>query len=417
MKLWKKIYCRTLQTALRAALPILPYRDPILMNDVGELPDTLRKEGIQAVLLITDAGIRSCGLTSSLEKVLAENKIRCVIYDKTVVNPTSDNVEQARDLYLSENCQGIIGFGGGSAMDCAKCTAARVACPRKPLSKMGGVLRVHRRLPTVISIPTTAGTGSEVTLAAVVTDSQTHHKYAITDFCLIPRYAVHDPELTRHLPANLTASTAMDALTHAVEAYIGRSTTKETRTNATEAVRIIFANLDHAYLNGSDMTARRNLLKAAYLAGSAFSKSYVGYVHAIAHSLGGKYNLPHGYTNAVLLPWVLEAYGPTIHKKLARLAVAAGVAGENIPESEAAALFIQAIRDMNARFGIGEYFPEIRAKDIPELSRTADREANPLYPVPVLMDHLALARIYETVMEHHTQVTHLHDENTMEMSA
>ena len=415
MNLFKKIYCRAIQMGLRAALPILPYRDPVRLQNVGQLPATLRREGIDTVLLITDKGIRSCGLTTSLEKVLAENNIRCVIYDKTVVNPTSDNVEEARALYLQEGCQGIIGFGGGSAMDCAKCTGARIARPHKSLKQMGGVLRVLHRLPTMISIPTTAGTGSEVTLAAVVTDSKTHHKYAITDFCLIPRYAVHDPELTRHLPASLTASTALDALTHAVEAYIGRSTTKETRANATEAVHIIFENLDKAYLNGDDMTARRNLLTAAYLAGSAFSKSYVGYVHAIAHSLGGKYNLPHGYTNAVLLPWVLEAYGPTIHKKLKRLAIAAGVATESDSPAEAAAAFIQAIRDMNARFGIGEYFTEIRAQDIPELSRTADREANPLYPVPVLMDHFALAKIYETVMDHHTQVTHLN--STMEKSA
>ena len=398
MNIFKKIYCRTYQFVLRTALPVLPYREPERLDSIQSLPRVLHKEGVRTVLLITDAGVRRCGLTLPLEEVLKKAQIRCVIYDKTVPNPTSDNVEQARDLYLQEKCQALIGFGGGSSIDCAKGVGARIAKPRQSLKGMGGVLRVHHKLPPVIAIPTTAGTGSEVTLAAVITDSQTHHKYAITDFCLIPRYAVLDPELTRSLPRSLTATTALDALTHAVEAYIGQSTTKETRANAIQAVQLIFANLDRAYQNGGDMTARRNLLTAAYLAGNAFSKSYVGYVHAVAHSLSGKYNLPHGYTNAVLLPWVLEKYGSVIHEKLLELALAAGVAKDGMTPEEGARAFIAAIRAMNHRFQLPDFFKEIRSEDISELARTADREGNPLYPVPVLMDHTALEEIYTTVM-------------------
>ena len=402
MNILKKFYCRSYQSVLRAALPVLPYREPERLGSIHELPAVLRKEQIHSVLLVTDAGVRSCGLTLSLERVLQEHQIRCAIYDKTVPNPTSENVEQARQMYLDHGCQAVIGFGGGSSIDCAKGVAARIAKPRQSLRQMGGVLRVHHKLPPIIAIPTTAGTGSEVTLAAVISDSETHHKYAITDFCLIPHYAVLDPELTRSLPRSLTATTALDALTHAVEAYIGRSTTKETRACALEAVQLIFENLDRAYVNGNDMEARRNLLHAAYLAGNAFSKSYVGYVHAVAHSLSGKYNLPHGFTNAVLLPLVLEQYGSVIYGKLADLAVAAGVAEPQDAPVQAAAAFIHAIRAMNARFDIPERFKELRPEDIPELARTADKEGNPLYPVPVLMSAKELERIYIAVLDNVT---------------
>ena len=309
MKSLKKCYCRSYQFCLKTAIPLLPYHEPRILSSVSGLPRILQEQKVCSVLLITDAGIRSHGLTQGLEALLKGSGIRCTVYDQTAANPTSQNVEEARALYRLNGCQAIIGFGGGSSIDCAKGVGARIARPNTPLSKMEGILRVAHPLPLLIAVPTTAGTGSEVTVAAVITDSETHHKYAITDFFLIPDIAVHDPVLTKSLPKSLTASTALDALTHAVEAYIGRSTTKKSRENALEAVKLIYANLDRAYENGSDLTARANLLKASYLAGQAFSMSYVGYVHAIAHSLSGKYNLPHGYTNAVLLPWVLDAYG------------------------------------------------------------------------------------------------------------
>ena len=404
MKLTKKCGCRSVQLCFRTAMPVLPYKLPDILDSVSQLPQVLRKAGISSLLLITDAGIRSHGLTAGLETQLRDCGIRCTVYDRTVANPTSDNVEQARSLYLRDHCQAIIGFGGGSSIDCAKAVGARIARPNLSLAKMEGVLRVHSRLPMMIAIPTTAGTGSEVTLAAVITDSRTHHKYAITDFCLIPRYAVHDPELTRTLPKSLTASTALDALTHAVEAYIGRSTTRQTREEALQAVGLIFGNLDDAWKDGGNMTARKNLLTAAYLAGDAFSKSYVGYVHAIAHSLSGKYNLPHGYTNAVLLPWVLEAYGGTVHQKLAELSVAAGLADVETVPSIAAAAFIRAIRNMNRRYGLPTYFRELQEQDIPELARTADHEANPLYPVPVLMDARQLEQLYRLVLPNAAQI-------------
>lgn len=394
----KKIYCRCYQQIFHIAIPFLPYRKPKILQGIAELPALLHKKKITSLLLVTDASIRSFGLTAPLEKLLADEGIECIVYDKTVANPTTVNVAEALELYKENNCEALIGFGGGSSIDCAKAAGARIARPGKELSDMEGILKVGRKLPLLIAIPTTAGTGSETTLAAVITDAETRHKYPINDFPLIPHYAVLDPEVTRSLPPSLTATTGMDALTHAVEAYIGRSTTAGTRKDSIRAVQLIFKYIRTAYNDGNDMRARKQMLYAAYLAGSAFTKSYVGYVHAVAHSLGGRYNTPHGLANAVLLPHVLEVYGESAAHKLCRLAVCAGLADAGTPDDEGAAIFIEAIRQMKEDLNIPDVIPEIKEEDIPELARFADKEANPLYPVPKLMNASELEKFYYCVM-------------------
>lgn len=394
----KKIYCRIFQTALKIALPFLPYRKPEIVGSVKALPDIIKKKKCRNILIITDAGIRKLGLTTRLEKVLTQNEIAYSIYDKTSANPTTANVAEALNVYLENACDAIIGFGGGSSIDCAKAVGARVAKPKQSLAKMKGILRVHKKLPLLMAIPTTAGTGSETTLAAIITDAKTRYKYAINDFPLIPSAAVLDPKVTLSLPPFLTATTGMDALTHAVEAYIGNSATPGTKKDALLAVKLIFENIDTAYNDGSNIEARKNMLHASYYAGCEFTKSYVGYVHAVAHSLGGEYNIPHGLANAILLPFVLEAYGPCIHKKLYRLAIEAGVAEKATPYAEAAENFINAIKEMKTRFGIGNTVEEIKEEDIPKLSHYADKEANPLYPVPALMDAKELEQFYYQLM-------------------
>ena len=393
----KAIYCRTVQAVLRAALPVLPYREPQVFHSCGELSTVFQKENIRRVLIVTDVGIVRSGIAAQLEAVLDEDDISYAVYDQTRPNPTVVNVEQALSLYRRYRCQALIAIGGGSSMDCAKAVGARLARPGTPLGKLKGTLRILRPLPTLIAIPTTAGTGSETTLAAVITDTQAQHKYVMNDFVLIPKYAVLDARLTLSLPPHLTATTGMDALTHAVEAYIGRSTTRQTRQEALEATRLVFANVERAYRNGKDYEARSNMLTAAYRAGIAFSRSYVGYVHAVAHSLGGQYNIPHGLANAVLLPYVLESYGSCIHRKLHDLAVAAGVASPQEEDAIAAAKFIRAIRQLNARMGIPETLEGIRPEDIPVMAAHAEKEANPLYPVPRLMTRDELTFFYEQV--------------------
>ena len=393
----KAIYCRGVQAVLRAALPVLPYREPQVFHSCGELSTVFQKENIRRVLIVTDAGIVRSGIAAQLEAVLDEDDISYAVYDQTRPNPTVVNVEQALSLYRRYRCQALIAIGGGSSMDCAKAVGARLARPGTPLGKLKGTLRILRPLPTLIAIPTTAGTGSETTLAAVITDTQAQHKYVMNDFVLIPKYAVLDARLTLSLPPHLTATTGMDALTHAVEAYIGRSTTRQTRQEALEATRLVFANVERAYRNGKDYEARSNMLTAAYRAGIAFSRSYVGYVHAVAHSLGGQYNIPHGLANALLLPYVLESYGSCIHRKLHDLAVAAGIASPQEEDAGAAAKFIRAIRQLNARMGIPETLEGIRPEDIPVMAAHAEKEANPLYPVPRLMTREELTFFYEQV--------------------
>lgn len=400
MWITKKLYCRTFQLVFKAAMPFLPYRKPEIIQSVAEIADVCREQGIDTVMIVTDQGIRSLGLTDFLEKSLTEQGISYCIYDRTVANPTIWNVEEARELYLEQGAQAIIAFGGGSSMDCAKAAGARIAKPKQSISQMKGLLKVHKKLPLLIAVPTTAGTGSETTLAAVITDSEKHHKYPINDFSLIPRYAVLDYHETVGLPKNITATTGMDALTHAVEAYIGGSTTKETREMAEQAVRLVYLHLKNAYDNGENKEARKGMLKAAYCAGVAFTKSYVGYVHAVAHSLGGQYGTPHGLANAVLLPVVLRMYGPACEKKLAKLARKTEVADAEMDDAAAAERFIDWIQEMNDYMQIPRTFPDIRDEDIPEMARHADKEGNPLYPVPKLMNRRELEQIYRNVKGH-----------------
>lgn len=399
MNIFKKIYCRVFQTAFRLTLPVLPYRKPQIVGSVRELPDVIRGNHCSCVLIVTDSSIRNLGLTKRLEHTLERAAIPFFIYDGTVANPTTINVAEALELYRDHACDAIIGFGGGSSMDCAKAVGACIARPKKTLAQMKGILKVRKKLPLLIAIPTTAGTGSETTLAAVITDAETRHKYAINDFPLIPRYAVLDPKVTLSLPPSITATTGMDALTHAVEAYIGRSTTYHTRRDALHAVQLIFENIDTVYADGRNVNARRDMLHASFYAGCAFTKSYVGYVHAVAHSLGGEYNVPHGLANAIILPMILESYGKCIHKKLHKLAIAAGVADKKMSDEKAAERFINAIKDMKRRFDIPDTIPEIKQEDIPRLARYADKEANPLYPVPVLMNASELELFYESLMQ------------------
>ena len=395
----RKAYCRAFQTCFKLALPILSYRKPKIFKSVCELPGLFDKKKINKVLLVTDKSVRSLGLTEELELCLKANDIELTIYDGTVANPTTTNVEDARALYLENECQALIGFGGGSPIDCAKAVGARIAKPNQPLSKMKGILKIHKRIPLLIAVPTTAGTGSETTLAAVITDDKTRHKYPINDFPLIPRYAVLDAKVTKSLPPSLTATTGMDALTHAVEAFIGNSTTAGTRKDSIKAVQLIFKYIRDAYNDGSDMVAREKMLYAAYLAGSAFTKSYVGYVHAVAHSLGGKYNVPHGLANAVLLPSVLEAYGEAAWYKLRLLADAVGLCDETDTDETGARKFIEAIKTMKKDLNIGDTIRGINPLDIPELAKHADKEANPLYPVPKLMNAKELQALYYNVLE------------------
>lgn len=389
------MYYRLFQKSFKLMIPILPYREPKLLKNYQDLIKLVKDNS--NTILVTDKGISGLGLIDNLKNIFQVNNLNLIIFDNVVANPTTDNVEDAYKVYCENNCDMIIGFGGGSSIDLAKALGVRVVKPKKSLSKLKGVLKVRKKLPTLVAIPTTAGTGSETTLASVIVDSQTRHKYAINDFCLIPKYAILDANLILNLPKQITATTGMDALTHAIEAYIGNSCTKQTKLYALQAVKLIFENLLECYNNPHNFQARENMLNASYKAGLAFTKSYVGYVHAIAHSLGGKYNTAHGFANAIILPCVLRKYGKKIYKKLWELGRYANLFDEKTPKEVGAKIFIEKIEDMNNVMNIGTTIHDIKEEDIPELALIAEKEANPLYPVPVIYSAKQLEDIYYEV--------------------
>lgn len=401
MNALQKIWCRTYQTVMKAATPLLPWREPELLefeNGTRGLGAFVRNKGYAKMLVVTGPNVYKKGLADELIRGLEENGVKYALFNRVVNNPTIDNIEEAYALYKAEGCDSIVALGGGSPMDLAKVVGARAAKPNKSVKKMKGLLKIMKRIPDLYAIPTTAGSGSETTIAAVVSDSKTHEKYPINDLSLIPRYAILDPKLTAALPPSTTATTGMDALTHAVEAYIGRSNTKKTKESAEKAVKLIFDNLLKAYEHGDDIEARRNMQRASYYAGVAFTRAYVGYVHALAHALGGFYGTPHGLANSVLLPVVLEFYGESAHKPLARLAEITGICTDKDDDAAKATKFIDKIKEMNALMDIPSNIDGIKPEDVPEMAKRAAAEGNPLYPVPRLLGEDELAKIYGLIM-------------------
>ena len=389
-------FCRAFQCCFAVGARLLPWRRPRVYAGPGSLlraADILRENGLRRPFVV--ASRRQCADKHfrALQEALDEQDILLSVFSSVEPNPSVETVEKIAAQYKFDRCDCFLVIGGGSPMDAAKAAAARLARPERSLSRLAGLLKVRRCVPPLIAVPTTAGTGSETTIAAVITGSD-HHKYAVSDLCLIPRYAILDPTLSVGLPPHITAETGMDALTHAVEAYLSRFyNTGMTRALAESAVVTIFAHLERAYRDGASLEDRAAMLQASFDAGAAFTRASVGNVHAIAHTLGGLYGTPHGLANAVLLPLVLEDYGAAAYSRLARLAGLVGLPGET-KEARAKA-FIAEIRAMNARMGIPDHFDTIREEDIPLMSKWASQEANPVYPVPVIYDEARFARVIE----------------------
>lgn len=366
--------CRAFQRGFALGARFLPWRTPTVLSGAGsllKLPDVFSREGASRPLVV--ASRRQCADERflALRAALEGRGIRPSVFSGVEPDPSVATVEKLAAQYRADGCDSFLVLGGGSPIDAAKVAAARVVRPDKTVSQLGGLLKVRRPLPLFIAVPTTAGTGSEATIAAVVTGEE-HRKYAVSDLCLIPRYAVLDPTLTLSLPPAVTAQTGMDALTHAVEAYLSLYyNTRETRALAESAVRDIFRYLPVACRDGQSLTARERMLRASFDAGCAFTRASVGNVHAIAHTLGGLYGIPHG---------------------LARLGSLIGLTGT---ERERAVGFLAAIRALNASLGIPDRFDGIRGEDLPRMAAWAAAEANPVYPVPVVYDQARFRRVLE----------------------
>ena len=396
-----KIYSRAYQWIMKNTAHLLNWQPPTVMNCVGcieRLAPKLTEKNIKKVLIVTDEGIVKAGLLDKMLDSLNEENIIYFIYKGTVANPTTENIKEAVNVYNEQNCDGIIGFGGGSAIDCAKGTGIAAAKNTTDFSRFKGVLKVRKTLPYFVAVPTTPGTGSEATIAAVITDSDTKKKYAIIDTKLMPDAAVLDPELLLGLPQDMTAFSGMDALTHAVEAYLNRSNTKQTKMLSEEAIELIYDNLYKSYENGQDIQARTNMQRASYFAGKAFTRAYVGNVHAMGHALGARYNVQHGQAVSIILPYILEEYGEAVHDKLAHLGDIAKITEEGDSIEVKAHKFIDSIKELNAKMNIGTNFRELKSKDLKTLADAAYSEAYPLYPVPVMFSKSDFIRMYKKLM-------------------
>lgn len=383
-----KIYARSFQAIVSLLNFFLGYRTPETLTGNGcaaKLSKRLPDAGIKHPLVVVGPHIHSSGLDQPLLEALKESSLPCTVFTGVGANPTSDMVEAGLAAYTTDECDAIIAFGGGSPMDAAKAIAARAACPKKSIARLQGLLKVTGKAPKIYAIPTTAGTGSETTIAAVITDTASGRKAAIMDPKLMPAAAVLDPALTLTLPPFVTAITGMDALCHAVEAYTNHTyNTRLENRMAKDAVKLIFENLPAAVQNGADYSARQNMQLAAFYAGRAFTRGCVGYVHALGHTTSALYNTSHGLAMAVLLPKVMRGFGEKAHKRLAELARYAGFPERT--DAEMAEAFIARIEKMNAEMGIPACIESLREEDFPQILDWAQKEANPLYPVPEIWD-------------------------------
>ena len=393
------LWCRAFQAVLKIGNYFMGYRMPQYLEGPGKIKELgafLKKKGINDVLVVTGSGMVRRGQVQPMLDGFEANGIRYTLQTFHTTDPTSDDVELGYKTYKENRCKSIVAIGGGSRIDCAKGIAAKAVHPRKQVAQLQGLLKAHRPIPPFVAIPTTAGAGSETTVAAVITDAATHRKAAINDPFLIPRYAVLDPVLTVDLPPYTTATTGMDALAHAVEAYTNRTyNTRLENRLAKESVKLIYDNILLSFEDGSNLEARQNMQRGAFYAGRAFTRGCVGYVHAVGHTLGGLYGVSHGLAMAVLLPKVMRQFGASAHKPLAELADVCGIQGAN--EAEKANAFLHWIEETNAKMGLPDGFDMVQEEDIPQMITWARREANPLYPVPVVWSRADFSRLINSI--------------------
>ena len=365
----------------------IPIPQPTLLvgpGSSGRLGQAVAGFGHSKILIVTDSIISKLGLLKDLTDALTAGGAQYVVFDEITPDAPIPLIERGIAFYKEHDCDAIVAFGGGSSMDASKAIAVSISNP-KPLRKLAGYLKGLAAPVKIYAVPTTAGTGSEVTVAAVISDPERQTKLVIVDPRMVPKMAALDPSLMTGLPPHITAATGIDALTHAIEAFVGNWCTPYSDGMALSAVGLIFENLRTAYCDGKNLEAREKMALASTYAGFAFTRANVGYVHAIAHQFGGKYHTPHGLANAIMLPLVLKYSAPAIEKRLALLAVRARVGGEEESTDVLAQKFLDAVDALNRDLGIPTYLEALKEADIPALAKAACHEAHTGYPVPRYM--------------------------------
>ncbi len=365
-----------------------------------DLVDVLKEKHLTHYMIVTTPGFIKRGTLQSFFEALTQNDIQYSIFHDVKPDPEISDVEKLKEMFIKDGCQALIAIGGGSAIDCSKAALACVPMKNLDVKTVLHTGRVSKQLPLLIAVPTTAGTGSEVTAGAVITDPIKKRKYALSHLFLIPKYAVLDASLLTSLPAKMTAYSGMDALTHAIEAYINCFNNRKTNEYALCAIKSIFQYLVPSFEDGLNMQYRLELLEASYNAGVAISNNYVGYVHAIAHGIGGMYHLQHGMINAIILPIVLEEYGGAVVGKLAKIADVVGING--ITDQEKSKQFIQKLKELNHIFSIPTSISEIQNEDIHYLATGAEKEGNPTYPTPVTWNVAQFEKVIRKIKHGYT---------------
>jgi alcohol dehydrogenase class IV len=370
------------------AVRFLPIPQPTILvgpGASGRLGQTIAGFGHSKILIVTDSVVSRLGLLNDLTSALTAGGAEYVVFDAITPDAPIPLIEEGIEFYSANACDAIVAVGGGSSMDASKAIAAAVSNPGKSLRELAGYFKGLQTPVKIYAVPTTAGTGSEVTVAAVISDPEKQAKLVIVDTRLVPKMAALDPCLMTGLPPPITAATGIDALTHAIESFIGTWANSYTDDLALSAVGLIFENLRLAYNDGKNLAAREKMALAATYAGLAFTRANVGYVHAIAHQFGGKYHTPHGLANAIMLPLVLKYSLPAVTDRLALLAVRAKLGKESETEDVLAKKFLDGVVQLNRDLGIPTFLAALKKSDIPQLAEAACREAHTGYPVPRYM--------------------------------
>tara|TARA_R110002072_G_scaffold4245_9_gene30080 strand:- start:17460 stop:18662 length:1203 start_codon:yes stop_codon:yes gene_type:complete len=360
-----------------------------------QLSQAIGRFGLSKILVVTDKPLRDLGILDPTLAALQSAGVETAVFDGVLPDPTEEVVDQGIDCFHRERCDSVLAFGGGSSIDAAKVIALGAANNCKAAACIGAN---KCKLPAMpfFAVPTTAGTGSEATFIAVISNNETHAKGPVIDPSLIPKAAALDPELMRGLPAHITAATGMDALTHAIESYIGRWETADTNYYGLAACRLIFDNLAEACRNGSNLQAREAMALASHYGGLAITNALVGYVHAISHNLGAKYGIPHGLGNAMVLPHVLELMKDDAASKLAEIAVYCGIGERSEPAATLARKLIDRVWELNEEIGIPLTSEAIREEDIEALVSAAIAEGGS-YPSPRFISEEECRGILRTI--------------------
>ncbi len=387
-----------------AVLPFLALPKPL--SFIGPdasltLARTIAGSGVRKIMLVTDAVLVKLGLLAQILDVLDRADVGIEVFDQVLPDPDFDTVLAGVERLRQSAAQAVLTVGGGSPIDCAKAILMSHANDCHP-AKLAGLWLYARPRPRCLpfyAIPTTAGTGSEVTIGAVVSDPVGKSKRTLVDPKMVPSMIALDPTLTVGMPRSVTAISGMDALTHAVEAYLSTMATAETDELALTATTMIMENLPRVLEEPGNLRAREDMLVASCMAGLAFTRTGLGYVHAFAHQIGGHYHVPHGLANGILLPHVVEFSKPACRPRLARLARAAAINIESAGEDQLAEAFIARLKTLQDELSVPTKVKGLSRDDFESIIDFAFREAHGTYGVPRYMGRADARTFLEGLLE------------------